>query len=228
MGEVIGVKLAAGLPLSRRPRVKTKWSLVFQSPIRARLRRYLYATLSIAIAGCGPAQPGFETLHPRETADCSRHIDGSFYGINGLVLGENDVGAIVFPMGTNPPLLEVTYSIVNGDVVRLDSRRFTAVSASGETIAEAKAALLLNPLVAGEDPKLGELPIELKGDGSTRGRDVYPTENRTLYRVVVTFDKTLPEQFDLRTPDVWLKDRKYRIRLYGFRNFEGRGLGLCQ
>ena len=175
--------------------MRTKWSLVFQSPIRARLRRYLYATLSIAIAGCGAAQPGLDTLHPRETADCSRHIDGSFYGINGLELGENDVGAIVFPIGKGPPLIEVSYSVVNGDIVRLDSRRFTAV---------------------------------LKGDGSTRGRDVYPTENRTLYRVVVTFDKTLPEQFDLRTPDVWLKDKKYPVRVFGFRNFAGRGLGLCQ
>ena len=131
-------------------------------------------------------------------------------------------------MGKGPPLIEVSYSIVNGDVVRLDSRRFTAVSASGETIAEAKPALLLNPLVDDEDPKLGELPIELKGDGSTRGRDVYPTENRTLYRAVVTFDKALPEQFDLRTPDVWLKDKKYPVRVFGFRKFEGRGLGLCQ
>lgn len=208
--------------------MRTKWSLVFQSPIRARLRRVLYAALSIAIAGCGPAQPGFDTLHPRETTDCSRHIDGSFYGIDGLVLGENDVGAIVFPIGKGPPLIEVSYSVVNGDIVRLDSRRFTAVSASGETVAEAKPALLLNPLVDGEDPKLGELPTELKGDGSTRGRGVHPTENRTLYRVVVTFDKALPEQFDLRTPDVWLKDKKYPVRVFGFRNFAGRGLGLCQ
>jgi hypothetical protein len=117
---------------------------------------------------------------------------------------------------------------VNGDVVRLDSLRFTAVSAAGETIAEAKPALLLNPLVEGEDPKLGELPIELKGDGSTRGRDIYPTENRTLYRVVVSFDEILPEQFDLRSPDVWLKEKKYPVRVFGFRNFAGRGLGLCQ
>jgi hypothetical protein len=208
--------------------MRAKWSLVFQSLIRARLRRDLGAALSIAIVGCGPAKPEFDTLHPRETRDCSRHIDGSFYCIGGRVLGENDVGAIVFPVGTSPPLIEVSYSIVNGDVVRLDSLRFTAVSASGETIAEAKPALLLNPLVDGEDPKLGELPIELKGDGSTRGRDVYPTENRTLYRVVVTFDKVLPEQFDLRSPDVWLKDKKYPVRVFGFRNFEGRGLGLCQ
>jgi hypothetical protein len=208
--------------------MRIKWSWVFQSPIRARLRRVLYAALSIAIVGCGPANPGFDTLHPRETTDCSRHIDGSFYGIGGRPLGENDVGAIVFPTGTRPPLIEVNYSIVNGDVVRLDSLRFTAVSASGETIAEAKPALLLHPLVDGEDPKLGELPNELKGDGSTRGRDVYPSENRTHYRVVVTFDKVLPEQFDLRTPDVWLKDKKYPVRVFGFRNFQGRGLGLCQ
>ena len=37
-----------------------------------------------------------------------------------------------------------------------------------------------------------------------------------------------PDQFDLRTPDVWLKDRKYPVRVFGFGNFEGRGLGLCQ
>jgi hypothetical protein len=58
------------------------------------------------------------------------------------------VGAIVFPIGTRPPLMEISYSIVNGDVVRLDSQRFTAVSASGETVPEAKPALLLNPLTA--------------------------------------------------------------------------------
>lgn len=196
-----------------------------RSLLGVRLRRDLYAALSIAIAGCGPAQPGFDTLHPRETSDCSRHADGSSYGIAGMQ-GENDVDAIVFRMGTSQPPIEVNYSIVNGDVVRLDSLRFTAVSASGETIAEAKPALLLNPLVDGEDPKLGELPIELKGDGSTRGRDVYPNENKTLYRVL-TFDKVLPEQFDLRSPDVWLKGKKYPVRVLGFRNFEGRGLELC-
>jgi hypothetical protein len=174
------------------------------------------------------AEPGIDALHPRQTIDCSQHIDGSFYGIGGRALGDNDVGAIVFPMGKSPPLIEVSYHIVNGDVVRLDSLRFTAVSASGETIAEAKPALLLNPLVKDEDPKLGKLPIELKGDGSTRGRDVYPTENRTLYRVVVNFDKVLPEQFYLRSPDVWLKDKKYPVRVFGFRNFQERGLGLCQ
>jgi len=203
-------------------------SFVFRCLTRGLLRTYLYLALPMASVGCGLADPGFNTLHPRETTDCSRHIDGSFYGIGGRVLGENDVGAIVFPMGTRPPLIEVSYSIVNGEVVRLDSLRFTAVSAAGETIAEAKPALLLNPLVEGEDPKLGELPIELKGDGSTRGRDIYPAENRTLYRVVVSFDAILPEQFDLRSPDVWLKDKKYPVRVFGLRNFAGRGLGLCQ
>ena len=34
----------------------------------------------------------------------------------------------------------------------------------------------------------------------------------------------LPDQFDLRTPDVWLKDRKYPVRVFGFGNFEG-GIG---
>jgi hypothetical protein len=61
---------------------------------------------------------------------------------------------------------------------------------------------LLNPLVKDEDAKLGEVPIDLKGDGSTRGRDIYPTEHRTLYRVVVTFDEVLHNQFDLRPPPV--------------------------
>jgi len=208
--------------------MSSRWKSLFHSAIRGCLRGNLYLTLPIAIVGCELAEPGFDTLHPRQTTDCSHHIDGSSYGIGGRALGENDVGAFVFPMGTSPPLIEVSYSIVNGDVVRLDSLRFTAVSASGETIAEAKPALLLNPLVKDEDPKLGELPIELKGDGSTRGRDVYPTDNRTLYRVVMTFDKVLPEQFDLHLPDVWLKDKKYPVRVFGFRNFEGRGLGLCQ
>jgi hypothetical protein len=82
-------------------------------------------------------------------------------------------------MAASPPLIEVNYFIVNGDAVRLDSLLFTAVSASGETIAEAKPALLLNPLVKDEVAKLGEVPIELKGDGSTRGRDVYPSEHRS-------------------------------------------------
>jgi hypothetical protein len=201
---------------------------MFQSLIRARSHQTLCAALAMAIVGCGPATPEFDTLHPRVTRDCSRHIDGSFYGIGGQMLGENDVGAIVFPLGAGPPLIEVTYSVVNGDALRLDSLRFTAVSASGETIAEAKPALLLNPLVPGEDPKLGALPVELRGDGSTRGRDVYPAQSRTHYRVGVTFDKVLPEQFDLRSPDVWLKDKKYPVRVFGFRNFEGTGLGLCE
>lgn len=208
--------------------MRSRWRLLFHFVIRRCLRGSLYVTLPITIVGCGLADSGFDTLHPRQTTDCSHHIDGSFYGIGGRVLGENDVGAIVFRMGTSPPLIEVSYSIVNGDVVRLDSLRFTAESASGETIAEAKPALLLNPLVKDEDAKLGEVPIELKGDGSTRGRDVYPTEKSTLYRVVLTFDKVLPEQFDLRSPDVWLKEKKYPVRVFGFRNFEGRGLGLCQ
>jgi hypothetical protein len=103
-----------------------KWSFLARSPLQMRLRRDLYAALSIAIAGCGSAQPEFDTLHTRETADCSRHLDGSFYGIGGRMLGQNDVGAIVFPMGKSLPLIEVSYSFVNGDVARLDSLRFTA------------------------------------------------------------------------------------------------------
>lgn len=92
--------------------MKTRSSFVFRCLTRGLLRTYLYLALPIASVGCGLADPGFNTLHPRETTDCSRHIDGSFYGIGGRVLGENDVGAIVFPMGTRPPLIEVSYSIV--------------------------------------------------------------------------------------------------------------------
>lgn len=192
------------------------------------LHRDLYAALPIAVVGCGLATPGFDALHPRETLDCSRHIDGSFYGIAGEGLGRNDVGARVLSMSNRSSLIEVTYWVANGDALRLDSLRFTAASPSGEPIAVAKAALLLNPLVSGEDPQLGDLPIELRGDGSVRGRDRYPTEHRTLYRVILTFDRNLPEQFDLHLPDVWLKDKKYPVRIYGFRNFPGTGLGLCQ
>ena len=199
-----------------------------QSLLRVRLRRNFYSALSIAIVGCGPGNPGFDTLHPRDTTDCSRHIEGSFYGIAGESLGRNDVGAGVFRASKGPPLIEVTYWVANGDALRLDSLQFTAVSPSGEPLAVAKAALLLNPLVSGEDPQLGNLPTELRGDGSVRGRDRYPTENRTLYRVVLTFDRNLPEQFDLHLPDVWLMDKRYPVRIYGFRNFAGTGLGLCQ
>lgn len=208
--------------------MRSKWWALCHCAIPACLRGNLYVCLPITIVGCGLADPGFDTLHPRQTSDCSHHIDGSSYGIGGRALGENDVGAFVFRMGASPPLIEVNYFIVNGDAVRLDSLQFTAVSASGETIAAAKPALLLNPLVKDEVAKLGEVPIELKGDGSTRGRDVYPSEHRTLYRVVLTFDKSLPEQFDLRLPDLWLKGKKYPVRVFGFRTFEGSGLGLCQ
>jgi hypothetical protein len=206
-----------------------QWTAVKRTIISAaRLRRGLYAVVSIAIVGCGPANSEFDTLHPRDTTDCSHHIDGSFYGIAGEALGGNDVGAGVFRLDNGSLLIEVTYWVVKGDSIRLDSLRFTAVSSSGEPVAVAKAALLLNPLVPGEDPQLGDLPIELRGDGSVRGRDRYPTKNTTLYRVVLTFDRNLPEQFDLQLPDVWLKDKKYPVRIFGFRNFPGTGLGLCQ
>lgn len=208
--------------------MRSRWRALFDPAIRGCLRGTRYVALSIAIVGCGLADPQFDTLHPRQTSDCSHHIDGSSYGIGGRPLGENDVSAFVFRTGAAAPLIEVNYFIVNGDTVRLDSLLFTAVSASGETIAEAKPALLLNPLVRDEVAKLGEMPIELKGDGSTRGRDVYPSEHRTLYRVVVTFDNNLPEQFDLRSPDIWLNGKKYPVRVFGFRTFEGRGLGLCE
>jgi hypothetical protein len=184
----------------------------------------LFAVL--AIAGCEPAHPAFDTLHPRATTDCSRHIDGSFYSIDGQSLVRNDVSAVVFRVN-NSTLIEVVYWVQNGDVLRLDSSRFTAVAPSGETLAVAKPALLLNPLVSGEDPKLGDLPTELRGDGSVRGRDRHPTENTTMYRVVITFDSALPEQFDLHSPDVRLKDKKYPVRIFGFRNSTGTGLGLC-
>jgi hypothetical protein len=96
------------------------------------------------------------------------------------------------------------YTVLNGDALRFDSLRFTAVSSSGQLTAVAKAALLLNSLVPDEDPQLGEVPIELRGDGSVHGRDNYPTENKTLYRA-----------------------KKVPVRTYGLGNFPGAGLGLC-
>jgi hypothetical protein len=101
--------------------------------------------LALWIVGCEPTAPGFDTLHPRSTADCTQHIDGSAYP-----------------------------------------------------------------------------------DGSVRGRDRYPEEKKTSYRVVLTFDQALPVQFDLHAPDVWLKGTKYPVRVFGFRNFPNRGLGLCE
>ena len=35
--------------------------------------------LALWIVGCEPTAPGFHTLHPRSTADCTQHIDGSAY-----------------------------------------------------------------------------------------------------------------------------------------------------
>ena len=99
---------------------------------------------------------------------------------------------------------------------------------SGKTIAVAKAALWLNPLVQGSDPELGDLPLELRGDGSVRGRDNYPQQKITVYRVVLAFDQRLPEQFDLHAPDVWLKGMRCPVRVFGFRTFPNRGLGLCE
>jgi hypothetical protein len=78
------------------------------------------------------------------------------------------------------------YSVSNGDTLRLDSREFTAIGPSGETIAAARAAPWLNPLVQGWDPELGDLPVELRGDGNVRGWDRYPEQKKTFYRVVLT------------------------------------------
>jgi hypothetical protein len=192
------------------------------------LRQVLSGALLIAIVGCVPRDHEFNTLHPSLTADCSRRIDGSFYGIAGDRLGKNDVGAGVLYMANSAPLIEVTYWVRNGNDLRLDSLSFTATSSSGDVIAVAKAALLLNPLVPREEPQLADLPNVLRGDGSVRGLDRYPTESRTLYRVVLTFDQGLPEQFDLHLPEVWLSNRKYPVRIFGFRNFPGTGLGLCE
>src|SRR5260370_21808940 len=106
-------------------RTVMKWSFLMRSLLLMRLRRALYAALSIAIAGCGPAQPGFDTLHPRDTADCSRHLDGSFYGIGGRMLGENVVGAICFSIFTSPPLIRDSSLNVKGYLGRLYSFRLS-------------------------------------------------------------------------------------------------------
>lgn len=158
--------------------------------------------LALCIVGCEPTAPGFDALHPRSTADCTQHIDGSAYPSNGRRLGENDVSAGIQQQGNTPPFIDLMYSVSNRDTLRLDSREFTAVGHSGETIAKASAALWLNPLVHGSAPELGDLPVELRGDGSVRGRDRYPEEKKTFYRVVLTFDQALPEQFDLHAPDI--------------------------
>jgi len=55
--------------------MSSRWKLLFHSAIRGCLRGNLYLTLPIAIVGCGLAEPGFDTLHPRQTTDCSHHID---------------------------------------------------------------------------------------------------------------------------------------------------------
>jgi hypothetical protein len=194
----------------------------------SRLAKLNCLVLAIWIVGCEPTAPGFDTLHPRSTADCTQHIDGSAYPIDGRRLGENDISAGIQQQGHTPPFVDLMYSVSNGDTLRLDSREFTAVGPSGETIAEARPALWLNPLVLGSDPELGDLPVELRGDGSIRGRDRYPEEKKTFYRVVLTFDRALPEQFDLHAPDIWLKGTKYPVRVFGFRDFPNRGLGLCE
>jgi hypothetical protein len=56
--------------------MRSRWRLLFHSAIRGCLRGNLYVSLPIAIAGCGLADPGFDTLHPRQTIDCSHRIDG--------------------------------------------------------------------------------------------------------------------------------------------------------
>jgi hypothetical protein len=188
-----------------------------------------FLVFALSIVGCDATAPGFDSLHPRSTADCTRYIDGSSYAIGGRSLGENDVSAGMHQQGHAAPFIELVYFVLDGDTMRLDSRQFTATTPSGKTIAVAKAALWLNPLVQGSDPEqLGDLPVELRGDGSVRGRDNYPDQKITVYRVILAFDRALPEQFDLRAPDVWLKGTRYPVRIFGFRTFPNRGLELCE
>ena len=206
---------------------------LFREPIRSQeivgcTIKSSFLVFAFWIVGCDPTASGFDTLHPRSTADCTRHIDGSSYAIDGHGLGDNDVSADIHQQGHAAPFMELVYFVVDGDTLRLDSRQFTAAGPSGETIAIAKAALWLNPLVQGSDPELGDLPAEFRGDGSVRGRDGFPEQKKTIYRVVLTFDQALPEQFDLHAPQVWLKGTRYPIRVFGFRNFPNRGLGLCE
>jgi hypothetical protein len=192
----------------------------------SRAIRSSFIVFALSIAGCDATAPGFNSLHPRSTADCTHYIDGSSYPIDGRSLGENDVSAGMHQQGHAAPFIEVVYFVLDGDTLRLDSRQFTVATPSGETIAVAKAALWLNPLVQGSDPELGDLPLELRGDGSVRGRDNYSEQKITVYRVVLAFDQRLPEQFDLHAPDVWLKGMRCPVRVFGFRNFPNRGLGL--
>jgi len=187
-----------------------------------------FLVFALSIVGCDATAPGFNSLHPRSTADCTHYIDGSSYPIDGQTLGENDVSAGMHQQGHAAPFIELVYSVLDGDTLRLDSAQFTAATPSGKTIAVAKAALWLKPLVQRSDPELGDLPVGLRGDGSVRGRDNYHEQKITVYRVVLTFDQALPEQFDLRAPDVWLKGTRYPVRVFGFRNFPNRGLGLCE
>jgi hypothetical protein len=187
-----------------------------------------FLVLALWLQGCEPTAPGFSTLQPRSTADCTRHLDGSSFAIGSQRLGENDVSAGIQQQGHAAPFIELMYDVSNGDTLRLDSRQYTATTPSREIIAVAKAALWLNPFVQGPDPELGDLPVELRGDGSVRGRDDYHEQQKTVYRVVLAFDQALPEHFDLHAPDVWLKGTKYPIRVFGFRSFPNRGLGLCE
>jgi hypothetical protein len=130
-----------------------------------------FLVFALSIVGCDATAPRFNSLHPRSTADCTRYIDGSSYPIDGRSLGENDVSAGIHQQGHAAPFIELVYFVFDGSTLRLDSRQFTAATPSGKTIAVAKAALWLNPLVQGSDPELGDLPVELRGDGSVRGRD---------------------------------------------------------
>jgi hypothetical protein len=171
--------------------------------------------------------PAFDALHPRSTADGGRSLDGSSYPIDGRRLGEN-VTAGIQHQGHGAPLIELLCFVSDGYTVRLDSRRLSAAGPCGEPIAAAQAARWLNPRAPSAELDLGILSLELPGARSVRGRDNHPTRNSTAYRVVLTFDQALPEQFDLHAPDVWSRGIRHPVKVFGFRSLPNRGRGLCE